>query len=109
MGNEPNSEKPEWWLENERIRESMGLPEYEPPRFNDDVYVHEVVVKLETEFECEIQIMGLGTDYLDDWEVRLDGETAFTMGRIRNEQGNTLYQVSSETFEKKVRQAAVDD
>jgi hypothetical protein len=105
MVDESNAEKPDWWVENEQIRESMGLPEYDPPRFEDDVYVHEVIDDLEAECDCTVQIIGLDTDYLDDREVRVDGEVAFTVGRLRTERGNTVYQIPSEEFASRVEQA----
>ncbi|MDG5776772.1 hypothetical protein VB773_18680 [Haloarculaceae archaeon H-GB2-1] len=105
MVDESNPDKPDWWVENEQIRESMGLPEYDPARFEDDVYVHEVIDDLEGEYDCSIQIIGLDTDYLDDREVRVDGETAFTIGRRRTDHGNTVYQIPSEQFASRVKQA----
>jgi hypothetical protein len=30
--------KPDWWVENRKYRERFDLPEYDPPKFRDDVY-----------------------------------------------------------------------
>lgn len=97
--------KPDWWLENERDRESMDLPAYEPPRFADGTFVHDVVPALESSHGCEIRFLGVNVAYPDDWEVRIDGEPAFPVGRTRNEQGNTVYQLSADAFERKVAEA----
>lgn len=106
MSEESVEDKPDWWIRNEQDRESLGLPEYDPPKFEDDVYVHEVVNELEEQFDCSIQILGVGTDYLDEWEVRLEGETVFDIGRFRNENGNTVYKMPSSEFRERITGAA---
>ena len=95
--------KPGWWVANERDRASMDLPAYEPSRFSDDVYVHEVVSTLEAEYDCEIRLIGVNVDWGDAWEVRVDGERAFPVERERDESGNTRYRIESSAFERRVR------
>ena len=97
--------KPDWWLANERDRASMDLPAYEPPRFADGVFVHEVVPEVESAHDCEIRFLGVNVSYPDDWEVRIDGQPAFSVGRTRNEQGNTVYRMDSDEFERRVVEA----
>lgn len=101
----PESEKPDWWLANEADREAMDLPAYEPPRFADGTFVHEVVPVLEAELGVEVTLIGVNVDWGDEWEVRVDGDCAFTVGRSRDDGGNTHYQVGSATFERRVREA----
>lgn len=101
----PTDAKPDWWLENERDRESMDLPAYEPPRFSDGTFVHEVVPALEAAHGCEIRFLGVNVSYPDDWEVRIDGERAFAVGRVRTEGGNTVYQLDADEFESRVEAA----
>lgn len=84
---------PEWWRKNESIREDMGLPEYEPPRFEDDVYVHDVVPSIEEQHDVSVQFVGVNTEYGDDWEIRLDLEPVLSIGRHRDEDGNTVFEV----------------
>lgn len=102
MSEPDQSEKPEWWLENEKVREELGLPAYAPPRFQDDVYVHEVVDDLSASYGCSIDLIGVGTKYLDDWEVRVDGESVAEIGRQRDEQGNTIYTLTSDSFRERI-------
>lgn len=102
MTHDPGREKPEWWIENDKLREFLGLPTYSPPRFADGVYTHEVVPALEREYDCEIQFIGVNTEYLEDWDVRIDGEEVFEIGRHRDENGNTIYEIDSETFRRRV-------
>jgi hypothetical protein len=97
--------KPDWWLANERTRSEMDLPPYRPPRFDDGVYTHEVTEPLEAEFDCEVRFVGVNARHGEDWAVRVDGDPAFSVGRRRDEQGNTVYEVSSAAFERRVRAA----
>lgn len=97
-----NAEKPDWWRANEEDRAALDLPDYEPPRFADDVYVHDVVPDLELRFDCEIRLLGRNVDYLDDWDVRIDGVDRFTIGRKRDDRGNTRYMLTADEFERRV-------
>ena len=94
---------PEWWRENERFKVEMGLPVYEPPRFADGTYTYEVVGRIEAERDCRVRFIGVDTRYAEDWEVRVDGETAFEVGRRRDDNGNTVYQVTTDHFEAAMR------
>lgn len=53
--------KPEWWRENEQLRDELDLAPYEPPRVTDGVSLHEVVDALEDEFDCTIRLVGNDT------------------------------------------------
>lgn len=95
-------EQPDWWTENEELKEYLGLPPYDPPRFEDGTYLHDVVPDLEERFDCDVQLIGVNTEYLDDWEVRLDGTTAFEVGRRRDENGNTIFLTDPDRFCERV-------
>lgn len=101
------SEKPDWWRENERIRAALDLPDYEPPRFADGTYTHEVVGPLEEDLGVEIRFLAVEPRAGEAWEVRIDGEPALSVERRRDDAGNTVYGMDPETFERRVR-AAVD-
>lgn len=100
----PMGEKPEWWRANERLRREFDLPGYEPPRFSDGTYTHEVVPDLEAVLGVELQFVGVDARHGDDWTVRADGEPLFSVGRRRDRRGNTVWQLSAEAFEQKVRE-----
>ncbi len=102
-------DKPEWWRENERIRTEMELPAYRPPRFEDGTHTHDVTDRIEDAYGCRVQFIGVNTRYLDDWEVRIDGTPAFGIGRRRDEQGNTVYEMLPETFRDAVEDHLDDD
>ena len=101
----PPDERPSWWVENERLREEMSLPPYEPSRFEDDTYTYRVVERLEAEHDCTLRFVALNPHYPDDWEVRADGERLFGIGRRRDEHGNTVYEMPSTEFERSVEEA----
>jgi hypothetical protein len=93
--NGSTGDDPEWWEENESIRERMGLPQYEPPRFEDGVYVHDIVPDIEDQYDVTVQFVGSNTDYGDDWELRVDFEPVLSIGRHRDEDGNTVFEASA--------------
>lgn len=107
--NDPTSpgERPAWWQECTRIKADLGLPDYEPPRFDDGAYVHEVVDDLAGGLEAPIRFIGVNTSYPDDWEVRLGDEPLFDIGRRRDEDGNTVYGLTSAQFRERF-EAAVE-
>lgn len=98
-----STDDPEWIAENEAIRERKNLPPYSPPRFIDRTYVYEVRNELETEYRCDITILGVNPTYPDDWQVYVNGEPSFEIGRFRNDDGNTVYNMTSEEFVSLVR------
>jgi hypothetical protein len=92
------STKPDWWNENQRIRDQYSLPEYQPPRFSDGTYVYEVISKLENDYNCEIQFIGIDTKYAEDWEVRIDGEYVMELPRRIDDNGNMIYEIQPDEF-----------
>ena len=95
--NEP--QQPVWVHENEKLRQEMNLPPYQPPKFLDGVRTHEVVPLLEDEYDCTIQFVGLNTHYEDDWRIQIDGEPLEPIGRHRDKNGNTVYEMTAEAFQ----------
>lgn len=83
----------------------MDLPEYDPPRFEDGTYLHRVIDELETEYECPIQIVGINPRYPDNWEVKIDGELIFEVGRHRDDDGNTVYELTADQFRRRFHSA----
>ena len=90
--------KPDWWRDNETLREQMDLPPYQPPRFVDGVFLHTVVEKLEQSHNIDILLLGRDTRYGDDWVVSVDGSDVTSVGRHRDNNSNTVYELESEEF-----------
>lgn len=104
----PSGDRPEWWDENEEIRETLGIAgvgPYDPPRFADGIYTYEVVPALEAKHDCSIRILSLNPDRDGEWEIRVDGRTAGSTERRRNENGNSVYAIDSGTFVEAVEDA----
>lgn len=93
---------PTWAERNASLRAEMGLPAYEPPQFQDGTPTHEVLDALEHEYDCTIRFVGVDARYGDDWEVHIDGEPTFRIGRRRTEMGNIIYQMSAGAFRRRV-------
>lgn len=96
--------QPDWWSENERVKAEMGLPPYEPPRFEDGTYAYEIVERIKAEHDCRVRLLAVNARYGDDWEVRVDGETAFAVGRWRDDNGNTVYETTADQFVEAIRE-----
>jgi hypothetical protein len=97
-----NDDRPEWWTRSAELKSELNLPEYEPPRFSDGTYVHEVVERLEETHECTIQFGAVNPRYPDDWFVWIDGEQAFAIGRSRTIEANTRYEMTAAEFREAV-------
>lgn len=93
-------ERPAWWDENERLKRELDIPDYEPPRFSDGTYVHDVVDEFESAFGCTVRFVGYDTTYPDDWTVTVDGVDVVDVGRHRDANGNTVYEVDASTFRR---------
>ena len=94
-----SDEKPEWWMENEQLRREMDLGEYEPPRFEDDTYTHEVASELEDRYDCDIMFQSnLNPEYPEAWDICVDLRVAARIGRHRDENGNTVYEMAGDRF-----------
>lgn len=93
-----STERPEWWKKNERLREEMGLPGYEPPTFSDGVFTHTIVPQLEEKHGCSITFRSKQARYPSRWEIRVDGKCVASTARRRTDAGNTIYQLSSTAF-----------
>lgn len=99
------SELPEWWRANIREFDERGLRTYLPSRFADGEIAQRTVERLETEYNVNIQLIGVNVRYGDDWELRVDGETVASLERRRSRTGYTVFELSSDEFERHVERA----
>lgn len=100
---------PEWWQRAIREFEAHGLRPYRPPRFEDGTPKHEVVAGLETDLGVEVAVRGVDATHGDDWTVFVDGEPAGTVGRHRSPEGYSVFETTSDAFERLVRSAVEPD
>lgn len=94
------SEKANWWRENELLREQMDLPPYQPSKFLDNVYTHKIINQMEKKHGIEILLVGRNTRYGDDWEIQVNGQQVCTIGRHRDNNSNTVYELESKEFQE---------
>lgn len=94
--------KPDWWRENEQLREEMDLPPYQPPKFSDGEYLHEVINDLQEKYGIKILLIGKNTQYGEDWEITIDGSTIDYISRHRDSNANTIYDMDAEEFREVV-------
>ena len=97
---EPES-LPSWWAKNKQLKEELGLPSYEPPRFLDGTYVHNIIPEIEDEYDITVRLQGINTNYPDEWTVSVNHKPLFQVGRRRDNNGNTVYQLSAEEFRER--------
>ncbi|SER40895.1 hypothetical protein [Natrinema salaciae] len=96
---------PDWWADAVQEFESYNLRAYRPPRFADGTLKHAVVKKLETKLGVSIRFVGRDVSYRDDWEVQIDGEKMIDIGRHRNPDGYTVFEIGADEFVDKVTEA----
>lgn len=94
--------RPDWWARNEAYKRRLGIPEYSPPRFQDGEYTYAVVDDLEEAYGCTVRFVGRDSRYPEDWEVRVDGTPVMAIGRHRDENGNTVYEMDSSEFKERL-------
>lgn len=100
-----DAEDPQWRRTNERLRESLGLPAYEPPRFQDGTHTFEVTDELESRYNCDIRFRGREVRYKDPWEVVVDQTPVLSIERRRDANGNTVFLMDSDEFRQVIRDA----
>lgn len=102
------AEKPDWWIKNEKIRQKMELPSYDPPRFSDGRYTHEIIPKIESTHDCRIQFISYVETEEREWNIRINGEDICQIGKRRTENGNTIYEIDSKSFEEEILESIQD-
>lgn len=94
------SELPSWWRSAIKEFDEHDLPPYQPPRFADGVIKHEIVEKLESQYDVTIRFIGINTQYGDNWHVRIDDEIIGEIGHIRAAEGFSVFKMESDEFEE---------
>lgn len=100
---QPLSELPQWWQEAIRLHREFDLRPYKPPRFSDGQLKYDIVSRLEDDLDVTVEILGINVSYGDDWVVRVDGEPVCEIGRRRDPNGYTVFEMESDQFSRVVR------
>lgn len=107
--NENIGEFPVWWKENIELFREHELRPYRPPRFSDGVLTPDIISELEEELDVTIRLKAVNPKFGDDWGIWIDDEEITEVARERTEEGRTVYEISSERFEEKVRQTNAEE
>jgi hypothetical protein len=99
-------EYPAWWRENIEAFRAHGMRPYRPSRFADGVIVHSRIDALEDEIASDIRLRAIDPHERDSWEVRVDDVTVTVTERRRHGDGYSVFEISSDRFERLVRDAA---
>jgi len=94
---------PDWWADAIAEFREHGLRPYRPPQFSDGVLVPPIVARLESAYGVEIRFIGVGVRYGDAWSVYADGDVVTTADRERTADAYTRYEMTSDEFERAVR------
>ncbi len=99
---------PDWWRRNVEEFRAHGMRPYRPPRFADDELTPPTIEALEAELDVDVQLRAVNPQVGGDWQLVVDGEPVAPVGRRREGEGFTRYDVASAEFERLVREAAAD-
>lgn len=97
-----SSGTPDWWQKNSELREELGLPEYEPSRFIDGTYVHEVVAEVESKYGMTMELVSEDPSYPSKWIFQLGGVECASAVRHRDDRGNNVYQISADELRRQI-------
>jgi len=96
---------PGWWRRAIEEFEAHDLRPYRPPRFADGRLTHEVIDGLEADLDVDIGFGSVDSAYRERWEVWIDGDPVAEVGRHRDPDGYTVYEIEGEAFATLVREA----
>lgn len=100
---------PVWWRRNIREFRTHGMREYRPPQFRDGELTTEVIGKLEDELSTTVRLRSINPQEGNDWELLVDGVRVATIGRYREAEGFTVYEIDSDEFVEAVRSSVETD
>jgi hypothetical protein len=97
---------PAWWRENMETFRTNSMRPYRPPKFADGALVPEVLSRLEQEYDIDVHLRKRITgDVNTDWQILVDDEPVGSMKRIRDESGQSTYDIPGEELAAAVREA----
>lgn len=97
---------PAWWRENIQEFRDHDMRPYRPPRFSDGELVPEIVLDCEAELGVDVGIRAVNPELEEDWELQVADTTVTTVGRHRDGDGVTIYEMTSDDFIAVVEEAA---
>lgn len=105
MTSDEDSSQPDWWRQNESLKQSYELPSYDAPRFQDGPYVHRVVSSIENELDIQVRLINSEPVENGLWQISIDGDSIEEFGRYRDEDANSVFEIHSEEFRELIQQS----
>jgi hypothetical protein len=93
---------PDWWQNNICEFKDHELGDYHPPVFKDGKYAPVTVEALETEYDVDIKFQSVNPQTGNRWQILVDGEPIADIDRERKIGGISIYQITSDSLEKKL-------
>ncbi len=103
-GDEVIEDYPEWWRDHVETFREHGMRPYRPPRFADGAVTTAVIERLEDELGVGIRLRKPPDG--EEWALLVDDDPVVTVGRRRDGDGFTVYDLDSEQVEALVREAS---
>ena len=97
---------PDWWRATIEEWNEYGLRPFRPSRFADGALAVETVEALEAEFGVEIRLRAVNPEVGEAWQVLVDGEPVAEVGRHRDGDGGSVYELTADAFATLVAEAA---
>lgn len=99
---------PSWWTEvNEEFIEHYDRP-FQPPRFSDGPYLHQIIAEIEEKYNIEISFITYDPEPNDDWEVIVNGSRIGKVPRHRERTGYSTIEITSKEFADVIDTAQID-
>jgi hypothetical protein len=106
--NEDLSTYPDWWRINVESFREHGLRPYRPPRFTNETLVPDRIDSLAEEYGVDIRFEVINPQDDGQWTLTVDGEAIERVDRVRRNDGDTVYDLTVDQFERLVRNAATE-
>lgn len=91
---------PDWWRQTIEELAEYNLYTYQPPRFEDGILKEEVVRRLTDRLGVDIDFISFSADGHQRCSVRADNEPLGKIGRRRDPDGCTVYEMEAAEFEE---------
>jgi hypothetical protein len=93
---------PDWWRENVETFAAAGLRPYRPSRLADDTLTHDLIDRLERQFDADIRLRAVDPQSDGDWALWVDGEPVRRVEHVREPEGFTRYLIDPDQIREAV-------
>lgn len=94
---------PDWWQRNIEEYREHGMRSYLPPRFSDGALLTPCIEEIESEHDVDVQIVMTNPEDDNEADIIVEGDTVCDVPRVRKPEGYTVYELTSDEFDRIVR------